>query len=56
MKIKLLLKDRRPLYVKPCPYCGHALEIENMDIIMGFVYCTCLNKNGKLNKIELEEE
>ncbi len=56
MKIKLFLKDKRPCYVAKCPGCKSLLEIDELDIKTGWTYCRCLDDNGKLNKIELEEE
>ncbi len=56
MKIKLLRKERKPCYTVLCPLCERVLEIHDFEVEAKWTLCGCLDKNGKLNKIELEEE
>ncbi len=56
MKIKLLPKDKRSCYIVPCPKCERILDIHEFHIVVGAIFCRCLDENGKLSEIKLEEE
>lgn len=50
------LKDykEKPCYIVKCPSCNREIEVMAFQVKHRKTWCSCLDKNGKLNEFKLE--